>query len=531
MPSFRVICSATVLGVLAPAVVLTAAAPALAATTCTVFFDVDKDLVNTNTDDLVVGTPSEDVGSAADAGTVTIVYGDSAGVFGQTDGQSLSQADLSLTPETGDRFGASLLTADLNGDGCGDLVVGAPGEDAGAGIVVVVYGQPKDTAAFGSNIQVLKQGANGVSGAAEAGDGFGSSLAVTGGTAADGPTQLWVGAPGEDLGTTKDAGTAVVFPTLTGSFLPQTGITYRRQATNGFSGTAEAGDRFGTALAGSATTVLVGVPGEDLSGKVDAGMVHAVVNGAPATFHQNTLGVPGLAESGDQFGSTLAIWSSCMDGAEAWALGAPLENVGSNAVDAGFVALLDRGTGTALSLQQGVNSIPGAAEAGDQFGASMVGTGVATNRGDPFLAIGSGREDIGSVTDAGSVTTLSTNCPGGALATASVQAWTQSTPGVPGDLGAGDRFGNSLGASLILEGPPVSGIVAYRLVIGVSGEDEPTENGPLVNSGMVTVLPSTPTGFGTNANSFFGQNTELIPGAGESNDAFGSSLDSANANR
>ena len=42
--------------------------------------------------------------------------------------------------EPGDRFGAALLTGDLNGDGTIDLVVGAPGEHDGAGAVYTYLG-------------------------------------------------------------------------------------------------------------------------------------------------------------------------------------------------------------------------------------------------------------------------------------------------------------------------------------------------------------------------------------------------------
>jgi FG-GAP repeat len=503
-----------------------AAVAANPATTCSVFFDVNKD----GKDDVPLGSPAEDVGRLKDAGTVTIAYGDGAGKFGFSDGRSLSLNDLGLDSAAGDRFGASLLTADLNGDGCGDLVVGAPGRASGSGIVVVIYGQPPGTGEFGDNIQVLAQGRTGAPGSAEAGDAFGTSLAVTGSNAAGNPTQLWVGAPREDISlpgpNAVDAGIVLVYPTKTGAYLPTTGITSRQQGAGGVSGTAETGDHFGQSLAGSETTVLVGVPGEDLGTKKDAGLVQAFVSGAPSAWTQDSPGVPGTAETGDQFGASVATWPSCQPDAESWAIGAPLENVGS-AADAGTVTVLDRGTGTDLMLQQGANGIPGALEAGDRFGAVLLGTPATPTRAAPYLVISSPLEDVGTRVDAGSVTTLTTACPGGVLAPQSAVGWTQNSTNVPGGSGAHDRFGASLGAAQVSNASALD----LRLLIAVPGEDELTENGTYQNSGMVAVLPATPTGFSGSGSWMFGQETPLIPGLGETDDAFGSALDSANATR
>ena len=52
----------------------------------------------------------------------------------------LLESDLGGANETGDHFGASLAVGDVDGDGCADLAIGVPGEDAGAGRVVVLFG-------------------------------------------------------------------------------------------------------------------------------------------------------------------------------------------------------------------------------------------------------------------------------------------------------------------------------------------------------------------------------------------------------
>jgi len=58
-----------------------------------------------------------------------------------------------------DRFGAALNMADVTGDRVVDLIVGAPGEDAGAGQVVVLPGST--TGLVVASPTVLAQGASG----------------------------------------------------------------------------------------------------------------------------------------------------------------------------------------------------------------------------------------------------------------------------------------------------------------------------------------------------------------------------------
>ena len=86
---------------------------------------------------------------------------------------------------------------DFNGDGFGDLAIGAPGENLGAGAVHVLYGSATGLTTTGS--QFLSQGAGGIADAAEAGDEFGRSLAV-GNFNSDGFNDLAIGAPGENRG-------------------------------------------------------------------------------------------------------------------------------------------------------------------------------------------------------------------------------------------------------------------------------------------------------------------------------------------
>ena len=186
----------------------------------------------------------------------------------------LSQEDVGEVSAAGDSFGAAVATADLNSDGCGDLAIGIPGDGAGAGAVVVLWGSPEglDTTAP----QVLRQGTAPLTGALEAGDRFGTTLAPAGSLATGGAAGLWIGAPGEDVGSVKDAGMVTLVKATTGGMLGAGGVQNVHQDSAGVPGAAEAGDRFGERLSGGARTLLVGVPQEDVGKAKDAGIVLAL---------------------------------------------------------------------------------------------------------------------------------------------------------------------------------------------------------------------------------------------------------------
>ena len=231
--------------------------------------------------DLAVGVPAEDVGAAADAGAVNIFFGGPDGRYDAVGGRRITQEEVGQSSERGDRFGAALTLADVTGDRVVDLIVGAPGENAGAGQVVVLPGSTSGLS-LGSPT-VLTQGGKEAAGVAEPGDGFGSAISVG--------DELWVGAPGEDLAGAANAGVATRFPikplTIKGS------VQYR-QGARGVPGTPERGDRFGTALGHGGS--VIGVPGENVGRVVDA---RVVVWKLKTTISQDSHGVPGRIDRGD----------------------------------------------------------------------------------------------------------------------------------------------------------------------------------------------------------------------------------------
>ncbi|MEU0335091.1 FG-GAP repeat protein [Streptomyces sp. NPDC006193] len=169
--------------------------------------DIDQD----GYDDLVVGQLSavdEATGDAdAPGGLVGVYYGGENGPGGSrgtgADAQWWSQNSPGVpgAAEDGDAWGADLSVADVDGDGCADVAVGAPGEDVGAvadaGAVWLLRGTREGLT--GAGAQSFDQNTPGVPGAAEADDSWGAQVRLAD-TDRDGRAELVAAAPGENAG-------------------------------------------------------------------------------------------------------------------------------------------------------------------------------------------------------------------------------------------------------------------------------------------------------------------------------------------
>lgn len=256
----------------------------------------------------------------------------------------------------------------------------------------------------------------------------------------------------------------------------------------------------------------VGSPGEGVSGKAAAGVVHVIGNGVqpwtldPAESVMLTRSMWGEAPAAnDRFGASVAVGDLNDDNLSDVAIGAP----GAGGSGRVYVAYrLGDGTfapGTLSAVwRQGANNIPGASEAGDGFGSTVhIGH---TSGGQAWIAIGAPGEDIGSANGAGAVTVIEDDVPAPGFAYSIFQG-NNSVPGTPE---SGDAFGTAV-ADFGLGG----------LAVGAPGEDI----GTTADTGHVAGLAATVGGYPGSGTEFgFQQGAGGVPGTNEAGDRFGAAL-------
>lgn len=372
------------------------------------------DLDGNGTPDIAVGAKDDDDGGK-DRGAVHVLFLDATGTVLRQQKISDTAGGFLAGLDDGDLFGSAVAgIGDLDGDGVGDLVVGAPGDDDGASGAGAVYVISLDSTGMVKRYQKISNTTGGLPARLDAYDSFGTSVASLGDVDADSLPDIAVGASNDDDGGTNRGCIRVIALHGTGLVRACQKIS---QEAGGFLGALPDGCRFGASIAalgdldGDGMADLAVGAFLDGTGGPERGAVWIVfltpfgtVKGQQKIAHA-TGGFPGVLDDGDGFGVSLAgVSDRNHDGIQDLAVGAFADD--DAGLDRGAVWVLNLlADGTvrgARKLSAQAGRFAGSLDDGDLFGRSLCELPDMNGDGWDELVVGATGDDDGAA-EAGAV--------------------------------------------------------------------------------------------------------------------------------
>jgi len=373
--------------------------------------------------------------------------------------------------------------------------------------------------------QLWSQDSIGIPGTGAAGDSFGAVLAV-GDFNGDGCDDLAVGAPYKTINGKDSAGSVnVIYGSHTR--LRSLHSTLWHQDITGIGSSCEKYDNFGRSLAAADFNndgyddLVIGVPGEEISGKLDAGVLHVLfgsATGLTATgaqyWNENSAGMQDSVEEGDAFAGSLAAGHFDGDAYADLAVGVISEDVNGKS-NAGAVHIL-YGSASGLSSakdqiwNQNIVAIGDTAEKNDYFGTSLLADDLNGDKIDD-LVIGVPEEDYGTTINAGAIHVIYGSARG--LDADDNRFWFHNNFR-NGTVKKDDYFGCSLTSG------DFDNDGYNDLAIGIRGKGS--------SSGAMQTVPGSVNGLRQIGSRLWHQNINNVGDKSETNDQFGYSLAAGN---
>ena len=402
---------------------------------------------------------------------VNVLYGSDAGLTTQRDQRwtSTTPGLVPGVPAYGSQytqFGGVLETGDFDGDGFADLALGIADEpdlSEAVGHVRILYGSAAGLAI--ERNQDWSEGTPGVLGVPDGCcDGFGSTLVA--GDFGRGPQDdLAIAEPGDRGGFVH-----VLFGGV-GVGLTADHDQIWSQDSAGVPGHRTDGDRFGSALAAGdlggragLDDLAIGAPGAD-GGAGAVVVLYARGHGFEAAdsqeWTQDSPFVEDEAEPGDGFGTSLATGNFNVHSHEDLAIGVPGEN-SATLTDSGGVEVLynawttcsPSGFDTLCADEDQLWTLDAPGLPGRAATDGLFGHALSSRQAPPWsrhgpipaddLVVGVPGHSVRRFLQAGAAAVIYGTDLGGLTSTGS-QLWSLDSPGVLGDPGRLERFGNSVG--------------------------------------------------------------------------------------